>query len=175
MLGTAISSQGSQYTAEQFVAFVYTSESSYEAIIYYKDEKCFKNALGGGGGSISSLDHILHSQCLPQWQVVYLTAGFIINFLARSNRAPWAFLRAVIQSYRGVVPADQKRTFHNFAWSPIYLLTPVSVQNEIPSGCPRYLAMHRILLRIWKFSLSRVWMRRGMWWCVKNSVVLWGM
>lgn len=50
MLGTAISSQGSQYTAEQFVAFVYTSESSYEAIIYYKDEKCFKNALGGGGG-----------------------------------------------------------------------------------------------------------------------------
>lgn len=49
MLGTAISSQGSQYTAEQFVAFVYTSESSYEAIIYYKDEKRFKNALGGGG------------------------------------------------------------------------------------------------------------------------------
>lgn len=49
MLGTAISSQGSQYTAEQFVAFVYTSESSYEAIIYYKDEKRFNNALGGGG------------------------------------------------------------------------------------------------------------------------------
>lgn len=121
-----------------------------------------------GGESISTLDRILRSQRLPRWQVAYLTAVFIINFLARSNRAPWAFLRAVIQSYRGVVPADQKRTFHNFARSPVYLLTPVSVQNEIPSGCPRYLAMHGILLRIWKFSGSE-----GVGGCDDALITLW--